>query len=49
MDLCDGVNPKSCKDLEELSEDLHERIEGAIQDYIMDSEELDIEDYEARY
>ena len=49
MDLCEGINPKSCNDLEELSEDLHERIETAIQDYILDSDSLNIDDYEPSY
>ena len=49
LDLCEKVKPKSCKDLEDLSEDLHERIETAIQDYIYDDEVLNIEDYEPRY
>ena len=49
MDLCEAIKPKSCKDLEDLSEELHERLEMAIQDYIYDDEILDIHDYESRY
>lgn len=49
MDLCEGINPRSCSDLEELSQDLHERIEMAIQDYIYDDDSLDIDDYNALY
>lgn len=49
MDLCEVIKPKSCKDLEDLSEELHERVEMAIQDYICDDENLDIADYETRY
>lgn len=49
LDLCEEIKPKSCKDLEDLSEELHERLEMAIQDYIYDDEILDIHDYESRY
>lgn len=49
MDLCDKVKPLTCQNLSSLSEELHERIENAIQDYIHDSDELDIDDYEANY
>ena len=49
MDLCAEQHPKSCKDLEKLSETLHERVELAIQDYIYDDDDLDIHDYEANY
>lgn len=49
MDLCEIQKPKTCKDLEELSGDLHERIECAIQDYIDDDETLNIEDYDPSY
>jgi hypothetical protein len=49
MDLCDLAKPKSCKDLEELAEDLHERVEMAIEDYINDSDNLNIDDYEGAY
>lgn len=49
MDLCDLAKPKSCKDLEELAEDLHERVEMAIEDYINDSDNLNIDDYEGGY
>ena len=49
MELCEIISPKSCKDLECLSEDLHERVEMAIQDYIYDSDSLDIDDYNASY
>lgn len=51
LDLFEEIKPKSCKDLEDLSEELHERLEMAIQDYIhdYDDEILDIHDYESRY
>ncbi|HII08592.1 MAG TPA: hypothetical protein HA355_03275 [Methanosphaera sp.] len=49
MDLCEAVKPKSCVDLEDISEDLHQRVEIAIQDYIYDSEILNIDDYNPLY
>ena len=49
MDLIEAQKPKSAKDLIDFSEDLHQRIEMAIQDYIYDDENLDIDDYEAPY
>ena len=49
MDLCESIKPKSCSDLEKLSEDLHERVEMAIQDYILYDDLLDIDDYNALY
>lgn len=49
MDLCDRQKPTSCKDLEFLSDELHQHIEIAIEDYIEDSSTLDIEDYTANY
>lgn len=48
-ELCESVKPKTCKDLEKLSEDLHDRIEVAIEDYISDSDNLNIDDYENQY
>ena len=48
-DLCESIKPESCKDLEKLSEDLHQRIEVAIEDFINDSENLNIDDYESQY
>lgn len=48
-DLCESIKPKKCKDLEALSRDLHERIEYAIEDFINDSESLNIDDYESQY
>ena len=49
MDLIEAQKPKSAKDLIDFSEDLHQRVEMAIQDYIFDDENLDIDDYEAPY
>lgn len=49
MDLCEAAKPKSCVDLEDISEDLHQRVEIAIQDYIYDSENLNIDDYNPLY
>ena len=49
MDLIEAQKPKSAKDLIDFSEDLHQRMEMAIQDYIFDDENLDIDDYEAPY
>lgn len=49
MNLIEAQKPKSAKDLIDFSEDLHQRIEMAIQDYIYDDENLDIYDYEAPY
>ena len=37
MDLCEMVKPKRAEDLEELSEELHQRIEMAIDDFIADT------------
>ena len=51
MDLIEAYKSDltSASDLNDLSEDLHQRIEMAIQDYIFDDENLDIDDYEAPY
>ena len=49
MELCELIKPKSCSDLENLAQDLHERVEMSIQDYIYDDEDLDIGDYSAYY
>lgn len=49
MNLCEAAKPKSCVDLEDISEDLHQRIEIAIQDYIYDNENLNIDDYNPLY
>ena len=49
MDLIEAYKSDliSASDLNDFSEDLHQRIEMAIQDYIFDDENLDIDDYEA--
>ena len=51
MDLIEACKPDLtlASDLNDFSEDLHQRIEMAIQDYIFDDENLDIDDYEAPY
>ena len=49
MDLCESINPLRESDLEDLSQELHEKIETAIQDYIYDSENLNIDNYNASY
>ena len=51
MDLIEAYKSDltSASDLNDFSEDLHQRIEMAIQDYIYDDENLDIDDYEASY
>lgn len=49
MSLCEMINPQKASDLNSLSEDLHERVEMAIQDYICDYENLDLDDYEGAY
>ena len=49
MDLAESINPQNESDLEELAEDLHERIEMAIQDFIYDSDKFDIKNYNATY
>lgn len=46
MDLCDDEGCKTARDYERVSEELHERIENAIQDMCMDN---GIEDYEPCY
>lgn len=38
MDLCEKAKPTKADDLEDLSEDLHQRIEMAIDDYISDNQ-----------
>ena len=47
--LCENLRPESCKDLEKLAQDLHERIEMAIEDFINDSDNLNIDDYDNQY
>ena len=49
IDLCEKSKPKSCEDLEELSQDMHKRIEMAIEDYIDDSDEFNRDDYNNQY
>ena len=48
-DLCESIKPQTCEDLEELARDLHERVEIAIWDFVNDSENLNIDDYENQY
>lgn len=48
-DICEMIKPESCEDLKALAEDLHERVEGCIQDFIYDSDKLDINDYTSSY
>lgn len=45
MDLCEAVKPETGADLQRLAEELHERIEMAIEDFINDSPNLSIDDY----
>ena len=49
MDLIETQKPKSAKDLIDFSEDLHQRVEMAIQDYIYDDDTLDLDDYDPQY
>lgn len=49
MDLIESKQPKNASELIDFSEELHQRVEMAIQDYIYDDEKLDINDYEAQY
>lgn len=49
MDLIEAQKPKSVKDLIDFSEDLHQRVEMAIQDYIYDDDTLDLDDYDPQY
>ena len=49
MDLCEEIKPKTEKDLEELAEELHQRIEMAVEDFINDSDRFDIENYDGQY
>lgn len=37
MDLCEELKPQKAEDLNEFSEDLHQRIEMAIEDFITDT------------
>ena len=45
MDLCEAVKPETGADLQRLAEELHERLEMAIEDFINDSPGLSIDDY----
>lgn len=49
MDLIESKQPSNASELIDFSEELHQRVEMAIQDYIYDDEKLDINDYEAPY
>ena len=49
MTLCEEIKPKTEKDLEELAEELHQRIAIAVEDFINESDQLDIENYEGQY
>lgn len=48
MDLCEIINPQKASDLNNFSEDLHERVEMAIQDYIYDNG-LNLDEYNGAY
>lgn len=48
MDFIDLTKPKKASDLSVLSENLHECIECAIEDYINDHD-MDLDDYEGAY
>ena len=48
MDLCEIINPQKASDFNDFSEDLHERVEMTIQDYIYDNE-LNLDEYEGAY
>ena len=47
VDLVRALNPTDSKDLEELSNDLHETIESAMYDFIENKEAF--QDYEEQY
>jgi len=49
MDLCEALKPKSCADLENFADEVHQHVEIAIQDYIDDDENLKLDDYDPRY
>lgn len=49
MDLCEKLKPKSCTDLENLADEIHQHVEIAIQDYVYDDENLNIDDYNPSY
>ena len=49
MDLIESKQPTNASELIDFSEELHQRVEMTIQDYIYDDEKLDINDYEAPY
>jgi len=49
MELCEALKPKSCEDLEVFADQIHQHVEIAIEDFISDSENLNIDDYEPRY
>ena len=42
MTLCEESKPKTEKDLEELAEELHQRVEIAVVDYINESDRFNI-------
>ena len=47
VDLVRALNPADSKDLEELSNDIHETIESAMYDFIENKEAF--QDYEEQY
>ena len=49
MTLCEEIKPKTEKDLEDLAEELHQRIEIAVEDFINESDKFDIENYNGMY
>ena len=49
MDLCEAIDPKKCEDLENLTAEIFDIISMAVEDYIMDDDNLDIHDYNPIY
>jgi len=49
MGICEKIDIKSGKALIDLSNLLHEFVEEAIEEYILDDDELKIEDYNPNY
>ena len=47
IDLCENIKPQKAEDLNEFSEDLHQRIEMAIEDFIIDMKLIG--EYENQY
>lgn len=49
MDLIESKQPSNASKLIDFSEELHQRVEMAIQDYIYDDDTLDLDDYDPQY